>query len=456
MTRVESVFDNVTRILVALEYGSQRRDCRQLASGHAFLALLLRFNGTYFKLSNFPWIFIRDFQVDSSPRLDPEIIFNVQIPSLLNSVSTPNVSLTNGTLLDPSLQLQHPLRGKQVQRLNLIQSRFGRFQFRIQLRAMKHQSTLERKSIKKDEKETTNGQGESDISTLQVPLTAAAKIEIAAACGNTAATSHTAAVSRLNCRMHRRKQQKSLTHRCCACLSNIANTLLSSISSRTRIHMRSMLNIISERLGDILHENDCLSNGDKINYLGANPVQHANLSFGDRKNFDNVNYAASAARRLWKVFDVSRTCYAGIKIVSCSNLKKHGGKIHAAAILCCRRMAVLLPQSAMVDAPIPALRAGNKEYFSFEPEPWLVTLNLARRSCWIIAIVSSHNPKIPPRMLRAAAMFDCRRVAVLLPQSERLGDIVAGLLCGWEFKHLKILYIPSDGPGALEDRSGSE
>ncbi|KAJ6479356.1 hypothetical protein DFH09DRAFT_1108134 [Mycena vulgaris] len=32
------------------------------------------------------------------------------------------------------------------------------------------------------------GQGESDISTLQVPLTAAAKIEIAAACGNSAAT----------------------------------------------------------------------------------------------------------------------------------------------------------------------------------------------------------------------------------------------------------------------------
>ncbi|KAJ6530487.1 hypothetical protein DFH09DRAFT_1093533 [Mycena vulgaris] len=46
------------------------------------------------------------------------------------------------------------------------------------------------------------GQGESDISTLQVPLTAAAKIEITAACGNTAATCHTAAVSRLNCRTH--------------------------------------------------------------------------------------------------------------------------------------------------------------------------------------------------------------------------------------------------------------
>ncbi|KAJ6473481.1 hypothetical protein DFH09DRAFT_1109912 [Mycena vulgaris] len=97
-------------------------------------------------------------------------------------------------------------------------------------------------------------------------------------------------------------------------------------------------------------------------YLGENPVQHANLFFGDRKNFDNV-------------FDLSRTCYAGIKIVSCSNLKKHGGKIHAAAILYCRRMVVLLPQSAMVNAPSRYSGAGNKEYFSFEPEPCLVTFD---------------------------------------------------------------------------------
>ncbi|KAJ6514708.1 hypothetical protein DFH09DRAFT_1332839 [Mycena vulgaris] len=41
-TRVDLVPDNVARILVALERGFKRRDCRQLDSGHAFLVQLLR------------------------------------------------------------------------------------------------------------------------------------------------------------------------------------------------------------------------------------------------------------------------------------------------------------------------------------------------------------------------------------------------------------------------------